>query len=738
MTLDEKNNITYGSSDAVGCSGFTGSVPRLNFPGICLNDAENGVRTGSLVNAYPAEIHVGASWNRSLAYDRAYYLGKEFKAKGINVALGPVVGPLGRLATGGRNWEGFSNDPYLSGSLVSPTVEGIQQSVIACTKHLIANEQETNRQPFLAGIIPGLLTQAVSSNLDDRTIHELYLWPFYDAVKAGLGSIMCSYNRVNNSYSCQNSKVLNGLLKTELGFEGFVVSDWYAQHTGVASANAGLDMAMPNSVWFDNDQLATAVQNGSVNATRLDDMATRILATWYRYADFETPGMSNYATVDARDSAADAILFQSAVEGHVLVKNVNGALPLNKPKTLSLFGFDALGGLNSSTADSFTFDLGLSNTPNYTNGFPFGDVETALFMAEVMPAGTAGPQVAMGGTMLSAGGSGAVTATSSISPYDAFKQQAATDGTTLHTDFYSHDPTVPSTTDACIVFVNEQSSESWDRAGLADPYADELITNVASQCSNTIVVIHNAHIRLVDDWIENANITAVIFAHLPGQENGNSLVEVMYGRQSPSGRLPYTVAKSSSDYGDLLNPATPTLENPIFPQSDFSEGVYIDYKYFIQQSITPRFAFGYGLTYSNFSYSSLHISLNTSVSTSSLPPDASKYASPAAAPEGGLPSLYDIVATVTVDVTNIGEATAAEVAQLYVGIPNAGPPKVLRGFDKHLLQASASATYQFPLRRRDLSMWDITQQQWVLQSGTYQIMVGKSVLDIQLEGTLSL
>jgi beta-glucosidase len=227
------------------------------------------------------DIHVGALWNWSLVYDRAFYLGREFKAKGINVALGLVVGPLGRLATGGRNWEGFLNDPYLAGSLVAPTVEGIQQLVIVCMKHYITNEQETNRQPFLAGIIPGLLMQVVLSNLDDKTIYELYLWPFYDAVKAGLGSIMCSYNCINKSYVCQNSKVLNGLLKTELGFEGFVVSDWYVQYTGVASANAGLDMVMLSLVYFGSDQLAIVVQNGLVNLIRLDDMATRILASWY-------------------------------------------------------------------------------------------------------------------------------------------------------------------------------------------------------------------------------------------------------------------------------------------------------------------------------------------------------------------------------------------------------------------------------------------------------------------------
>lgn len=203
-----------------------------------------------------------------------------------------------------RNWEGFAADPYLSGALAAETVMGMQQSVIASVKHFIAYEQETNRNP--SGY-----NASVSSNVDDTTMHELYLWPFQDTVRVGAGCIMCSYNRVNNSYACQNSKTMNGLLKTELGFQGFVgmlwsirllgrnfrpglqllhlalvllsrmqmtdispVSDWGAQHTGYWSAYAGLDMAMPDSAFWQGN-LVKAISNGSLEQSRLDDMATR-------------------------------------------------------------------------------------------------------------------------------------------------------------------------------------------------------------------------------------------------------------------------------------------------------------------------------------------------------------------------------------------------------------------------------------------------------------------------------
>ncbi|KAI4752944.1 putative beta-glucosidase [Aureobasidium sp. EXF-3400] len=733
MTVQEKANITLGSSETHSCSGFTGSVPRLGFPGMCLNDAESGVRTASKVNGYPAQLHIGASWNRSLAYDRAYHIGREFKTKGVNVLLGPVAGPLGRIATGGRNWEGFSNDPYLSGSLIAPTIQGMQRSVIACVKHFIANEQETNRSPFLQGFISGLinLNNSVSSNLDDRTMHELYLWPFYDAVKAGAGSTMCSYQRVNNSYACQNSKTMNGLLKTELGFEGFVLSDWYAQHTGVASVNAGLDMVMPSSMYLDINSFATAVRNGSINSTRLDDMATRILATWYRFANLSNPGLND---ADARQAESEATLFQGAIEGHVLVKNLNNALPLSKPKVLSLFGYDAPGGINTSATDSQLYQQGKLNTQAFTNGKPYTDLDDLIYSAQVLPAGFSGPEVALNGTLYTGGGSGAITPMSSISLEDAFRQQAAIDGTILYTEFTSQNPTVKDPNNPCLVFINSQSSEGWDRSTLADVYSDTLVTNVASQCNNTMVFIHSAGVRLVDRWIEHPNITAVIYANLPGQYSGNSLTEIVYGRQSPSGRLPFTVAKNESDYGSLLRPTLPDRSNPQYSQSDFTEGLFIDYKHFIQQNITPRFAFGYGLTYSSFNYSSLSISVNASAIRSSAPPGSTT----SIAAEGGTASLYDNIATISVSVENTGSFAAAEVAQLYIGVPGSGVPKVLRGFEKQLIQPGASAAMTFPLRRRDLSIWDVKSQQWMLPSGDFVVMVGKSVLDIQVQGTLTL
>ncbi|KAI7151876.1 putative beta-glucosidase [Hortaea werneckii] len=730
--------LTLGSSDTRGCSGFIDPV--AGFTGMCLQDNENGVRGTEQSSGFPSQLSIGASWNRSLALERAQFLGREFKALGANVLLGPVGGPLGRIARGGRNWEGFSNDPYLSGQLIAPTVTGIQESVIACVKHWLFNEQETNRNPFAFGFLGYFGNQAVSSNVDDRTTHELYMWPFQDALAAGAGSVMCSYQRANNSYGCQNSKLMNGLLKTELGFQGFVVSDWYAVHTGTAANEAGLDMVMPSSNFLTPESLAEAVNNGSVSAERLTDQATRILAAWYRFAELEEPGLNQHEGTNAQSEDVKSTLLQGAIEGHVLVKNTEGALPLDPSSTgtLNLFGYDAIGGLNTSAEGLGLYDIGLANTQKYEDGRIFSFIDYYLQAGDILSDPHAGPQIALDGTILSGGGSGAVKVAWSISAHDALASRARTWNQTLHTQFLGQKPTVKAPDAPCIVLINAQSSEGWDRSGIRDEYSDTLVQNVASQCKNTIVVIHNAGVRLVDTWIENPNVTAVIFAHVPGQMNGEALAAILYGEQSPSGRLPYTVAKTESDYGDLLSPSLPSAETPLYPQSSFDEGLYIDYKHFIQQDITPRYPFGYGLTYSTFTYSNLSIRLAEGATTSPLPPTFQSSSNTTTLPQGGNPALFAHLATITVQITNTGAVAAAEVAQLYIEVASSNLPLALRGFEKKRLSPGETETFSFPLRRKDLSVWDVGQQEWVLSKGPHGVKVGKSVGEILVEGTLDL
>lgn len=287
---------------------------------------------------------------------------------------------------------------------------------------------------------------------------------------------------------------------------------------------------------------------------------------------------------------------------------------------------------------------------------------------------------------------------------------------------------------ACLIFINAMATEGWDRDGLHDDFSDGLVLHVASRCANTVVIMHTIGIRLVDQWIEHPNVTALLIAHLPGQDLGEALVRILYGDVSPSGKLPYTVAKNESDYGPLgYEPCKTSSKKDKFPQCDYSEGVYIDYRHFDAKQIEPRFEFGFGLSYTTFVYegpSTPDEGTDSLLSRGQKPIFTLKIGGVAPASE----SLWDVVTTVSVSITNTGSVAGEEISQLYVGIPNA-PEKQLRGFEKVKLAPGEQAEVSFGLTRRDLSIWDVVSQNWVLQEGEYKIYVGASSRDIRWQGT---
>lgn len=456
----------------------------------------------------------------------------------------------------------------------------------------------------------------------------------------------------------------------------------------------------------------------------------RVLTSWYQLGQdqgFPSPGiglpanlLAPHTIVDARNASFKQTLLDGAIEGHVLVKNTNNALPLSRPRLLSLYGYSATqpGQYNvEPPGSSWTFGAESADPFAVTQGFA-GNTSFPF------------PQIAANGTLFCAGGSGASTTALGNAPFDTLVQQAAADDTALFWDFRSATPNVNGASDACIVFGNAWASEGSDRPGLHDDYTDGLITYVASKCNNTIVVIHNAGVRLVDQFIDHENITAVIFAHLPGQESGRALVSLLYGQANTWGRLPYTVAHNESDYGDqLLNPvrAEPG-EFELFPQANFTEGVLIDYRHFDAANITPRYEFGFGLTYTTFTYSNFVITQNTTANTSQFPSGSVVV--------GGQADLWDNLITVTVDIQNTGSVNGSEVAQLYLDLPSeSGRPRMLRGFEKPFLNAGQTTGVAFVLTRRDLSIWDTVAQKWSLPRGTYTVFVGASSRDLRLNGT---
>lgn len=415
----------------------------------------------------------------------------------------------------------------------------------------------------------------------------------------------------------------------------------------------------------------------------------RVIAAWYKSGqdkDFPAPGIGMPADltvpherVIAKSPDSKQTLLQGAIEGHVLVKNTNNALPLKEPKLLSLFGYSAR-----------AFDQYNPGGQGWNSGSEplspsdrFGTFPTQYNL-----------QSASNGTLLTGGGSGGNQPAYLSSAFEALSVRAHEDNTNLWWDFENTNPQVDQTSDACIVAANAFATEGSDRLGLHDDFADGLILNVASRCRNTIVVFHNAGVRLVDNFVDHPNVTALVFAHVPGQDNGRALAALLYGDANPSGKLPYSVPRNESDFGPLANETRPAGDYALFPQSDFTEGVYIDYRAFDKHNVTPRYEFGFGLSYTTFAFAD--------VAAAPAPGAAALAAYPTGPVEsGGHADLWDVVARVSARVTNTGAVPGAEVAQLYVGLPG-GPVRQLRGFEKPFLAPGESATVDFALTRRDL------------------------------------
>ena len=544
---------------------------------------------------------------------------------------------------------------------------------------------------------------------------------------------MCSYNRLNQTYSCENSKLLNGLLKDELAFQGYVMSDWGATHSGTPSILAGLDMDMPGGLSFGGPSLASyfggnitaAVTNGSIAESRLDDMIARVMTPYfylqqnsgYPAVDPDSAALNNFvpgsgsyqytfnpvAGVDVRDDHATLIRDLGAASA-VLLKNTNNALPLQAPKNIGVFGNDA--------ADE-TDGLYLSGGFSYI-GWNIG----SLFVGA---------------------GSGAGRATYIVPPLDAIKARAAQDGAlvqyiTDNTQAAASIGTIFPIPEVCLVFLKTFVTEGYDRTSyLADWNSTAVVNTVTATCNNTIVITHSGGANVMP-WADNPNVTAIIAAHLPGQEIGNAIVDVLYGAVNPSGKLPYTIGYNATDYNaPIVNLTITNTTSPTVIQDDFTEELLIDYRHFDAANITPRYEFGFGLSYTTFALSNLTLTSLVS-SISALPP-------PTPIQPGGNPALYDVLYSATATVSNTGTLAGATVAQLYLGMPASAPSgtpvRVLRGFQKLSLAAGASAQVTFNLMRRDISYWDVVAQDWRIPAGDMTVSVGFSSRDLQVNGTVN-
>ncbi|KAJ8079874.1 hypothetical protein PM082_016699 [Marasmius tenuissimus] len=722
LSLEQKVNVTTGVGWQNGRC--VGNIPSIeDFPGLCLEDSPLGVRFGDFSTAFPAAINAAATWNRELIRARGLAMGQEHVGKGVNIALGPMMN-MGRVAQGGRNWEGFGGDPFLAGEAAYETILGMQEAgVQACAKHFIFNEQEHKRTTS-------------SSIVDDRTAHEIYAHPFLRSVMAGVASVMCSYNLNNGTYACEDDRTMNQILKAEYGFQGFIMSDWQATESTI-SAITGLDMTMPGDVVFNSGDsyfggnLTAYVQNGTIPEARVDDMAIRILAGWYllrqddpsyphvNFDAFQPDNEETNERIDVQDDHNEIVRTMGAASTVLLKNNKEGGggLPLTgKERRIFLAGSDA--GPAQIGPNNFS-DQGGWN----------------------------------GGILAMGWGSGTANFTYLISPYEAIQRRARRHRTTVSWSF--DDFNLPRAgnmaikQNAALVFIASDSGEQYitydgnegDRKNLtAWRSGDDLVLAVAEQNNNTIVIVNAVGPIIMEPWIDHPNVTAVLWAGLQGNEAGNAITDVLYGDWNPSGKLPYTIAKRLEDYSTGLVLGGGEQEIIAIPYAD---GLQIDYRHFDANGIEPRYEFGFGLSYADWEYSDLDIE--------AIPSDDGTYAdledawaqgesSPVGVGSSAAIWLHRPAFRATFTVENTGSVYGGEVPQLYLEFPRSSgePPRVLRGFTNIAAQPGESKTVEIALSRYDLSIWDVVDQGWRKPDGRIGVAVGRSSRDVRISGEVPL
>lgn len=692
MTLEEKASMMGGS----GWMESTG-VERLGIPAIKMADGPLGVRAwwgGSALTsqpdakqkvestAFPSGIAMAATWDADLVGREAHAIGQEVKAFGRDMILGPTVN-INRQPLWGRNFEGYGEDPYLSGRLAVAYVRGVQaEGVIPSVKHFAANNQEFERR-------------RIDEQIDARTLHEIYLPAFKAAVEeGGAWAVMSAYNKVNGENCSQNAPLLNDILRKEFGFKGFVVSDWRSTYGTAAPLIAGLDLEMPggkeaaaalaasvaqlpgvSGSWMTTENVLAAVKAGRLSESVLDENVSHLLRIIFLSGLFDHP---HVATGVIDTSEQRAIALEGATKSIVLLKNEGGLLPFDTAKVHSI--------------------------------------------------AVIGPSAAVART--GGGGSSMVRPKYAISPLDGIRERAGSNiqvtsslGVSMEGDDPAQDTPAARASaikaaadaaahaDVAVVVVGRSSrieSEGHDLPSMDLPAGqDDLIAAVEAANPRTVVVLNTGDPVTMTKWIEKT--PALLDMWFDGQEGGHALASILFGDASPSGKLPVTFPKRWEDspaYGHY-----PGVNLKV----DYAEGIYVGYRYFDTKNVEPQFPFGYGLSYTTFEYSNLKVANQLG----NVGRDA----------------------VVTVDIRNRGKRAGAEVVQLYVHDGHSKidrPVRELKGFQRVELKPGESRTVTFKLDQASLSYWNPATKTWQAEPGAFEVQVGASSRDIRLRAPLVL
>jgi beta-glucosidase len=660
MTLNDKIALVHGAGYPTPLKAYAGYVPanpRLGIPALKEADGRAGVGNDAKdVTLLPAPIAAAATWDTALMNNYGSVLGEEEWGKGTNVFLGPTI-DIVRVPEWGRAFETYGEDPYLNGQMAAAEIKGIQsQGPIANANMYLTMNQETNRF-------------RQNSVVDEQTLQEIYLPPFQSAIQQGhVGTIMCAYVKTNGIYSCENPELLTTFLRRELGFEGWILTDWDAAHSTVASAKAGLDQEMPTGRYY-GQALKAAVQHGDVSGATFNDLVGRILVTMFRYGLFDKPQPGNWNT-NVRTAAHALFSRQVAEQGMVLLKNEHNILPLSQNSSIAVIG-------------------------------------------------------AEGGTkpLAEGGGSSYVIPPYVVSPLDGIRNRAGKKVRVTYADGsdLAQAAKLARAASVAIVFAGAWETEGADRPNLELPGdQNQLVSDVARANSNTIVVLNTGGAVLMP-WINK--VRGVVEAWYPGQEDGNAIAAVLFGDVDPAGKLPLTFPRTETEvptatpeqwpggtqtsHGFQALPFRPSRMSSVEGTSVYSEKLDVGYRWYDAHHVDPLFPFGYGLSYTTFKLSHLQVTPTKIEATA-----------------GRLAQEVDV----QVVVTNTGRKAGAEVVQAYVEQPakNGQPPRQLCAFAEVFLKPGQNQQVKLVLGPRSFSIYDTAAHHWRSPAGTYQVLVGTS------------
>ena len=649
----------------------THTVPRLGIRTFKITDGPLGISQHSSFlrkNTYfPGGINLAAAWNRELAYECGEAIGKEARAIGRLCVLGPGIN-IGRTPFNGRTYEYYSEDPYLTKEMSIPFVKGVQsQKVAACPKHYVANNQETNRY-------------TVSAEVDERTLHEIYLRAFKETVEeADPWTIMSSYNLVNSEYVHESSKLLKEILMEQWGFSGFVMTDWWATAEGDSkkkessqsppeiAIKAGLSLEMPKGHLYEQKRLIEAYKSKKFTEKDVDELIRRILRVYVKVGMFEKK--KSLPKGERNTKKHQNLARKMSEEGIVLLKNLKNILPLDieKIKKLAILGPNA-----NKKFGKLLYGGAAAVTPPYEITALQGLKEKCKVKIQITedPSGSDFVILFMG--------------LNHDSPKKMMSDETIVEG---------------------IDFGNESEKMDRKKLELSESQLD-LIDETVKINSKTIVVLINGSPVAMNGWIEN--VPAVLEVWYPGMEGGRAIANVLFGDVNPSGKLPMTFPKKIEDCPAHKSERTfPGVDLKVY----YEEGIYVGYKHYDKENIEPLFPFGFGLSYTEFKFEEVNATNNK------------------------ISAIHETI-NINVKITNVGRRAGSEVIQVYsedVKCSVSRPKRELVGFEKVFLNPNESKYFSIKIKGKDLAFYDPSESAWKLEKGEFVLHVGNSSRDLYLK-----